>query len=50
MTEVSPLAPALYIDPMALRKTQNVVYVRPSVRESKTILMDPGLYDVDSGF
>ena len=47
MTEVSPLAPALL--PMALRKTQNVVYVRPSVRESKTVL-DPGLYDVDSGF
>ena len=49
MTEVSPVAPALYIDPMPLRKTQNVVYVRPSVRESKTVL-DPGLYDVDSGF
>ena len=51
MTEVSPLAPALYIDPMALRKTQNVVYVRPSVRnQRRSWILDSTMWIPDSRY
>ena len=52
MTEVSPLAPrSLHIDPMALRKAQNVVYVRPNVRNQRqSWILDSTMWIPDSRF
>ena len=52
MTEVSPLAPELLVHPMALRKTQNDVYVHPckGMNPRQSWILDSTLWIPDSRY